>query len=79
MIAQHDIRHKAGLRPIRYEAVDRALNQLGEKASSIGASVHMRRIGCGLAGGHWTQIEPLVQQHLSRRSVPVTIYDFPAS
>ena len=38
--------------------------------------VHLPRIGCGLAGGKWEQVEPLVQQFLSARGVAVTVYDF---
>ncbi|RAJ47078.1 hypothetical protein K353_00279 [Kitasatospora sp. SolWspMP-SS2h] len=41
----------------------------------LGASVHMPRIGCGLAGGRWERIEPLVTDRLTARGVPVTVYD----
>ncbi len=40
------------------------------------ASVHMPRIGCGLAGGKWEVVEPLIEEHLSAKGVAVTIYDF---
>jgi hypothetical protein len=39
----------------------------------------MPRIGCGLAGGTWDRIEPLVARTLLARDVPVTVYDFAAS
>jgi hypothetical protein len=42
----------------------------------LGASVHMPRIGCGLAGSKWTRIEPLIEQYLCGRGVTVTVYDF---
>jgi hypothetical protein len=35
----------------------------------------MPRIGCGLAGGRWELVEPLVIGHLVRRDVAVTVYD----
>ncbi|MFE5794327.1 macro domain-containing protein [Streptomyces sp. NPDC056503] len=64
--------------PVRYEAIDRALGHLGDKAVELGASVHMPRIGCGLAGGRWERVEPLVRERLVERGIPVTVYDFGA-
>ncbi len=61
--------------PVRYEAIDAALERLGEKAVELDASVHMPRIGCGLAGGEWSRIEPLVHERLVRRGIEVTVYD----
>ncbi|GGV06231.1 Appr-1-p processing protein [Streptomyces litmocidini] len=62
--------------PVRYEAVDAALALLADKAVELGASVHMPRIGCGLAGGSWEEVEPLVLRRLVERGVPVSVYDF---
>lgn len=62
--------------PVRYEAIDAALGRLGDKAVELGASVHMPRIGCGLAGGKWSRVEPLIEERLVARGVPVTVYDF---
>ncbi|WP_316522919.1 macro domain-containing protein [Kitasatospora brasiliensis] len=61
--------------PVRYEAIDTGLVALGEHALRLGASVHMPRIGCGLAGGRWEKVEPLVSARLTARGVPVTVYD----
>ncbi|WP_104821342.1 macro domain-containing protein [Kitasatospora sp. MMS16-BH015] len=61
--------------PVRYEAIDRGLQTLAGQALALGASVHMPRIGCGLAGGRWDRIEPLVTARLAARRVPVTVYD----
>ncbi|MFF2613628.1 macro domain-containing protein [Kitasatospora sp. NPDC058046] len=62
--------------PVRYEAIDTGLDALGGHALRLGASVHMPRIGCGLAGGRWERVEPLVTARLTDRGVPVTVYDF---
>jgi hypothetical protein len=35
----------------------------------------MPRIGCGLAGGRWERVEPLVTAELTDRGVHVTVYD----
>ena len=59
----------------RYGAVAASLARLGAIALERGASVHMPRIGCGLAGGTWDRIEPLLVQHVASRGVQVTVYD----
>ncbi|WPW22579.1 macro domain-containing protein [Streptomyces sp. HNS054] len=61
--------------PVRYEAIDTALDRLAGHALELGASVHMPRIGCGLAGGRWSRVEPLVEDRLVRRGIPVTVDD----
>ncbi|MFC8721464.1 macro domain-containing protein [Kitasatospora sp. NPDC057198] len=61
--------------PVRYEAIDAALAKLAPEARRLGASVHMPRIGCGLAGGKWERVEPLITARLTDRGVPVTVYD----
>jgi hypothetical protein len=35
----------------------------------------MPRIGCGLAGGTWERVGPLVEETLGRAGVAVTVYD----
>lgn len=37
----------------------------------------MPRIGCGLAGGRWDRIEPLIVATLSAAGIEVTVYDLP--
>jgi O-acetyl-ADP-ribose deacetylase (regulator of RNase III) len=75
LVGQRGIRTGSKGVPVRYEAIDRALAAVGDKAVELGASVHMPRIGCGLAGGTWSRIEPLIAARLTARSIPVTVYD----
>jgi O-acetyl-ADP-ribose deacetylase (regulator of RNase III) len=75
MVGQRGVRAGSGGVPVRYEAIDTALAALADKAAGLGASVHMPRIGCGLAGGRWSRVEPLVADRLVARGVPVTVYD----
>ncbi|MFA3873125.1 macro domain-containing protein [Streptomyces sp. MMCC 100] len=75
MIGQRGIRAGSKGVPVRYEAIDTALGSLADKAAELGASVHMPRIGCGLAGGKWSRVEPLIIDRLARRGIPVTVYD----
>lgn len=76
MVAQRGIKRGSLGPPIRYEAVALCLQQVAAKALELGASVHMPRIGCGLAGGDWTRVEPLIKEHLGDSGVPVTVCDF---
>ncbi|MFF3286617.1 macro domain-containing protein [Streptomyces sp. NPDC003023] len=62
--------------PVRYEAMDQGLAAVADKALELGASVHMPRIGCGLAGGRWSRVEPLVVGRLTARGIDVTVYDY---
>ncbi|MFI1959423.1 macro domain-containing protein [Streptomyces althioticus] len=75
MIGQRGVRTGSKGVPVRYEAIDTALDRLAGHALDLGASVHMPRIGCGLAGGRWSRVEPLVRERLVSRGIPVTVYD----
>ncbi|MFJ4679256.1 macro domain-containing protein [Kitasatospora sp. NPDC088783] len=74
MIGQHGY-GPSSTPPVRYEAIGAALATVAERALQLRASVHMPRIGCGLAGGRWELVEPLIVEQLTRREVPVTVYD----
>lgn len=75
MIGQRGIRTGSKGVPVRYPAIGTALGRVAEQAGRLGASVHMPRIGCGLAGGTWARVEPLVTEQLVARGVAVTVYD----
>lgn len=82
IIGQHGIRAAQGKIPIRYEAIDRGFYYITVYAATHPdrqVSVHMPRIGCGLAGGSWSQIEPLLEKHFVANDIPVTVYDWPGS
>ena len=51
----------SGLPPIRYTAVRAALTAVNDLAVKINATLHMPRIGCGLAGGRWEDIEKIIK------------------
>jgi O-acetyl-ADP-ribose deacetylase (regulator of RNase III) len=73
MIAQHGIRPMNGIPPIRYPSLERCLGLVSLQAQELLASVHMPRIGCGLAGGSWDRVEEIVTRALD--DIPVTVYD----
>jgi O-acetyl-ADP-ribose deacetylase (regulator of RNase III) len=76
MVAQRGLKSGSKGPPIRYEAVAECLKKVATKATELGASLHMPRIGCGLAGGDWSRIEPLLLEHLAEKGLAVTVYDF---
>lgn len=76
MVAQRGVKTGSEGPPIRYEAVRECLKKLAGEAKTLNASVHMPRIGCGLAGGKWERIEPIVAEELIERGVETTVYDF---
>jgi len=62
--------------PIRYEAVKTCLGKIALEAKKLEASIHMPRIGCGLAGGKWDKIEPIIKETLMQQDIDVFVYDF---
>lgn len=75
LVGQHGILHRGNERPVRVDAITCGLRKVAVHARDLGASVHMPRIGCGLAGGTWTEIGPIVERELCRQDVAVTVYD----
>jgi O-acetyl-ADP-ribose deacetylase (regulator of RNase III) len=74
MIAQRGL---SGPRPwLRYEALGRCLALVAVEARFTGASIHMPRIGCGIAGGAWSEVEPIILRECADLSVAV--YDLEA-
>jgi O-acetyl-ADP-ribose deacetylase (regulator of RNase III) len=74
MIAQEGMRGGSKGPPIRYDSLDATLGHVHGYADSFQASVHMPRIGCGLAGGKWEEVEPIIRRRLG--DVSVYVYDF---
>jgi O-acetyl-ADP-ribose deacetylase (regulator of RNase III) len=61
--------------PLKYDALGICLWKLA-RGVEPGTSVHMPRIGTGLAGGKWEKIEPLIEAAFKdREGCPVFVYD----
>ncbi len=74
MVAQHDYGPvDKGQKYIQYPALAECLRNLSLGARGAQASVHMPRIGCGLGGGTWSEIEPLIEQNL--KDIDTYVYD----
>ena len=78
MIGQHGVKSGTNGPPIRYEAIRDCLKTVAVRASELKATVHMPRIGCGLAGGEWSRIEEIIRGTLSSSGIEVTVYDLSA-
>lgn len=75
MVAQHGLHRAGGRPPIRYSALRLCLEQAAGMVQRLDASLHMPRIGCGLAGGSWDEVGPIVEDTCS--GLPVFVYDLP--
>ena len=79
IIGQEGVRRDGRERsPVRYDAIRLGLERVRFFAIELGASVHMPRIGAGLAGGRWNVVEAIVRDELATHDISVTIYDLPA-
>lgn len=76
MVGQRGTRTGSKGPPVRHEAIENCLKTLAEDAKRLEASVHMPRMGCGLAGGRWERIESIIAETLLREEVATTVYDF---
>lgn len=84
MVAQKGIKTGSSGPPIRYDALKRCLTEVANEVRSYSGtvrgygiersvSIHMPRIGCGLAGGKWELVEPLARDAFA--GLDVCVYD----
>ncbi len=62
---------------IRYASLQHCLEVISKRAIHTQASIHMPRIGTGVAGGDWNIIQELLDDILVRSGIIITIYDPP--
>jgi len=75
IIGQEGIGFSNGNPPIRYDAIRKGFSQLNEDMKGYkNPSLHLPRIGAGLAGGDWQVIEKII---LDEMTVSVTVYTLP--
>lgn len=75
MIAQHGIRPINGVPPIRYESLKECLQTVRSWLShQNNFSVHMPKIGAGLAGGDWDIISKIIQEELVDHKITTHVY-----
>ena len=74
MISMQAVMGESRDSPLCYVALAEALDELGRHAASKGATVHMPRIGSGLAGGDWGRIDRLILAMMVKHEVNVFMY-----
>ena len=75
IVGQRGIRGPDNPVPVHYGAISIGMRLVAKKARYYEASIHMPRMGCGLAGGSWDQIEAILKETVGDLSV--TVYDLP--
>lgn len=77
MIAQNNVISVTGIDnpSIDYVALKSSLQSVYEKALLMNASVHMPKIGSGLAGGDWDVIEEIINKVFTDIEVYVYIFN----
>lgn len=76
IVGQHGTGMGSGGRPpVRYDSLKKGLQAVARWANIHKASVHAPRLGAGLAGGHWGNIEAMIKSEVVNRGVEVTVYD----
>ena len=74
LVGQHGLEAGPDGPPVRYDAIETALTEVAVQAVGLGATVHMPRIGSGLAGGDWSVIEATIERTLSASGVRTVVY-----
>lgn len=80
LIGQHGVKGRTsdGQVPIRYDAVNVGFREIAQViAEDYTASIHMPRMGAGLAGGDWRVIEALIKSNFTDAGIDVYVYDLP--
>lgn len=75
IVGQRGIRGPDNPVPVHYGAISIGMRKVVKKANYYEASIHMPRMGCGLAMGSWFLIENILKETVGDLSV--TVYDLP--
>lgn len=76
MIAQNGYKSESNPVPLDYNALKVCLSDVADAAKSRNASIHMPKIGCGLAGGDWNKIEQIIRSVVCTKGVQVYVYEY---
>ena len=74
LIGQHGTKQDRP-HPVRYDAIYNGLSALANTVRILGGTIHMPRMGCGLAGGSWDVVEAIVKE--TCEGIDVFVYDLP--
>jgi O-acetyl-ADP-ribose deacetylase (regulator of RNase III) len=74
MIAQTGYISEKNKHPLNIKALRMCLKKVYDAVKGEKITVHMPRIGCGLAGGTWAEVEPIIKATIT---VDTYVYDLP--
>ncbi len=77
LIGQEGVGRIDGTPPIRYPAIEQGLKHVAEFATVNDATIHMPKMGSGLSGGDWSEIESIVKRAF--QGLSVTVYVLPGA
>ncbi len=65
--------------PLDYDALKEGFKNVYNKFinyKNIPFTIHMPRIGCGLAGGKWEIVEDIIKDEFTKKGIDVYVYDY---
>lgn len=76
IIGQYDIYPRNGKIPLDYAALEKGFKFIIEifKMHKMPFTVHMPKIGCGLAGGDWNRVENIIKNTFINSNIEVYVY-----
>lgn len=76
IIGQYNIYSKDGQIPLDYEALEKGFRNVIEmfQTNNIPLTIHMPKIGCGLAGGDWNVVEKIIKNTFINENIEVYVY-----
>jgi len=77
MVAQRAVVAPNNLKPIKYLALAKCMDEVGELVRLEGGEIHCPLFGAGLAGGNWDFIEELICELWACRDLKVVVHQLP--
>ena len=76
IIGQYYTYPRDGKIPLDYEALEKGFRSVIEmfQTNNIPLTVHMPKIGCGLAGGDWNRVEEIIKNTFISSNIEVYVY-----
>lgn len=74
MIAQHSTISPQNYKPIKYKALVKCMDTVGDCAIHLNSEIIAPKFGSERAGGNWDFIEELIEELWLSRDISVTIY-----
>lgn len=76
IIGQYNIYPKDGQIPLDYEALEKGFRSVIDmfQTNNIPLTIHMPKIGCGLARGDWNVVEKIIKNTFINENIEVYVY-----